>query len=147
MSGVICPIRGGPGSKTTIETAIQLAKQETMPLTFLYVVNLDFMTHTESSRVRTVTTELESMGDFILISAKAEAEKKGVEAQSEIRHGNVGEQIVELSHELEADFLVMGRPGGEAEENVFDHERLEKFIDRIEEESGAKVIIAQGDAS
>ena len=147
MSGVICPIRGGPGSKTTIETAIQLAKQETMPLTFLYVVNLDFMTHTESSRVRTVTSELESMGDFILLSAKAEAEKQGVEAQSEIRHGSVGEQIVELSHETGADFLVMGRPGGEAEENVFDHERLEKFIDRIEEESGAKVIIAQGDAS
>lgn len=144
MAGVICPIRGGPGSKTTIEAAIQLAKNETMPLTFLYVVNLDFMTHTESSRVRVVTSELESMGDFILISAQAQAEEQNVEAQTEIRHGEVGEQIVELAREINADFLVMGRPGGEGDQHVFDQARLEQFVERIESESGAKVIIAQG---
>ncbi len=144
MTGIICPIRGGPGSKATIETAIQLAKSETMPLTFLYVVNLDFLAHTESSRVRMVSSEMESMGDFILLSAKAKAEERGVEAESEIRHGNVGEQIVELAQEIGASFLVMGRPGGEGEENVFDQDRLDSFIDQIEEASGAKVIIAQG---
>ena len=147
MAGIICPIRGGPGSKTTIETAIELAKTEAMPLTFLYVVNLDFLTHTESSRVRMVSSELESMGDFILLSAKAKAEERGVETESEIRHGNVGEQIVELAQEMGASFLVMGRPGGEEEGNVFDQERLDSFINQIEEASGAKVIIAEGAAS
>lgn len=147
MAGIICPIRGGPGSKATIETAIGLAKDEEMPLTFLYVVNLDFLTQTESSRVRMVSSEMESMGDFILISAQAKAEERGVNADAEIRHGEVGEQIVELAQEIEASYLVMGRPGGEEEGNVFDQERLDTFIAQIEEASGAKVIIAEGAVS
>ncbi|MFP3854712.1 MAG: universal stress protein [Anaerolineales bacterium] len=144
MSGVICPIRGGPGSKATIETAIQLAISEAMPLTFLYVVNVDFLSHTETGRVRTITSELESMGDFILLSAKAKAEEQGVQANAEIRHGDVGERIVELAQETRASFLVMGRPGGEGEEHVFEQEQLDSFIERLEEATGSKVIIAEG---
>jgi nucleotide-binding universal stress UspA family protein len=143
MSGVVCAIRGGPSSEATIQRAIQLAKKEGMPLHLLYVVNLDFLTHTESSRTRLVSEEMEQMGDFILLSAKAKAEAKGVEADGAVRQGNVSEQIVELARDLKADFVVMGRPEGQGEENVFTGERIQAFSSQIEEESGAQVVLVE----
>ena len=46
-----------------------------------------------------------------------------------------------LAQELEADFIIMGRPLGEQEDDVFSQDRLDSFIARLESESGAKVIL------
>lgn len=143
MSGVVCAIRGGPSSEATIQRAIRLAKDEDMPLHLLYVVNLDFLTHTESSRTRLVSDEMEQMGDFILLSAQSKAEAQGVEAKGTVRQGNVGEQIVELAREVEADYVVMGTPEGQGQENVFTGERIQAFSSQIEEESGARVVLVE----
>ncbi len=64
-----------------------------------------------------------------------------------MRHGSVADEIVQLADELNASHIVMGRPGGEEEENVFTEARMQEFRDRIEAESGAKVIVAQGEVS
>ena len=52
-----------------------------------------------------------------------------------------GAYIVMGSKELGADFIVMGRPLDEQEDDVFSHDRLESFIARLESECGAKVIL------
>jgi nucleotide-binding universal stress UspA family protein len=141
MPGVICPIRGGPSSQPTIKRAIKLTKEKNLELHFLYVVNLDFLTYTESSRVRVISEEMHEMGEFILLTAQEAAKEEGVAAKADVRQGDVGEEIVKLAQELEADFIVMGRPLGDQEDDVFSHERLEVFCGRLEEESGAKVIL------
>jgi nucleotide-binding universal stress UspA family protein len=141
MPGVICPIRGGPNSQPTIKRAIALAKGKNLDLHFLLVVNLDFLTYTESSRVRLITEEMHEMGEFILLTAQEVAREEGIAAEADVRQGDVGEEIIGLAQELEADFIVMGRPLGEQEGDVFANDRLEQFIERIESESGAKVIL------
>lgn len=143
MSGIVCAIRGGPASQPTILRAIGLAKETELTLHFLYVVNLDFMSYTESGRVKHITTELEKMGDFILLAARDQAEREGVQAEGDIRHGTVGDEIVQLAKDLQADYVVLGSPRGEDEEDVFTHEILSQFMVRIEEESGAKVVLAE----
>lgn len=145
MSGVVCAVRGGPHSQATIRKAIELARDSNLKLHFLYIVNLDFLTYTESSRVRTVTHEMEQMGDFILLAAADQAQKVGVEAVTEIRHGIVGEEIVAYSLEIEASYIVLGMPQGSEEEDVFTQERLKELEARIEEESGADVVFAGGE--
>lgn len=141
MSGVICPIRGGPSSQPTIKRTIALAKEKNLNLHFLLVVNLDFLTYTESSRVRLITEEMHEMGEFILLTAQETASAEGISAEADVRQGDVGEEIIGLAQELEADFIIMCRPLGEQEEDVFSNDRLEQFIERIESESGAKVIL------
>lgn len=143
MAGIVCAIRGGPGSKETIQTSIDLAKEIQQPLHFLYVVNLDFLQRTESSRVRLISNELENMGDFILLNAKGRAEDQGINAEGTVRQGNVADEIVGLAVELDASHIVLGRPAGDGEEDVFTEDRLQAFRDRIQSESGAKVIIAR----
>jgi nucleotide-binding universal stress UspA family protein len=144
MSGVVCAIRGGPRSQWTINQAIHLSKNTELPLYFLYVVNLDFLSFTESSRTRLISKEMHEMGEFILVAAQAKAQSEGVEAEGVVRQGEVTVEIISLAKELNADYIVLGQPEGVDENDVFTLERLNQFSERLSEESGAQVIIAEG---
>lgn len=69
MPGIVCAIRGGPNSQPTISKAISLAKDKGLTVYFLYILNLDFLTYTQTSRVSTLTVEMKDLGEFILLSA------------------------------------------------------------------------------
>jgi nucleotide-binding universal stress UspA family protein len=86
MSGIICAVRGGPDSRPTIEKAIELAKEKELALYFLYVVNIDFLDHTIRSRVQTISQQIQQMGEYILLTARATAKAEGIEAQGVDRH-------------------------------------------------------------
>jgi nucleotide-binding universal stress UspA family protein len=144
MSGIVCAIRGGPHSLPTIRVAVSLARETSKPLYFLYVVNLDFLARTTSTRTHTINREMEEMGEFILLSAKGWAADHGASAEGMVRHGVVGEEIVALCQEVGADYLVIGRPQLESDEdNVFTHARLQHFADQVKEQTGAEVIIPE----
>ena len=143
MSGIVCAIRGGPASRPTIDRSIQLAVETGLPLYFLYVVNLKFLAHTSSSRTHFISKELNEMGEFILLSAQTEAQMKGIETEGVVRQGAVRDEIVNLCKSVEAEFVILGKPKEENEtRNVFNEDRLNEFEKRIEEESGAKIIMA-----
>lgn len=147
MSGIVCAVRGGPDSRPTIEKAIELAKENGLALYFLYIVNIDFLDHTIRSRVQTISQQMQQMGEFILLTAQATAKEKGIESQGIVRHGNVTEEISNLCHEIKADYLVIGRPKFHVEDNLFTEALQDEFIERIEAQTGAKVVIPEaGDA-
>lgn len=145
MVGIICAIRGGPNSQPTIRLAINTAKQYDIPVTFLYVVNLDFLEHSSQSRSTVIEKEMRSMGEFICLKAQIEASREGVQAYVSVREGKVSEEIISLCNEINADFVILGRPQRETAVNVFSKERLNKFIQLIETETNAKVIISEGE--
>ena len=145
MSGIICAIRGGPHSQPTIDGAISLALKTGLSLYFLYIVNLGFLTHTPSSRTHTIRHEMEQMGEFILLAAQRRAADQGAAAEGVVRHGSVGQEIINLCKELSADYLVLGRPQLEDDEaNVFTHARLKIFSDLVKAESGTEVVMVEG---
>jgi nucleotide-binding universal stress UspA family protein len=146
MSGIVCAIRGGPDSQDAIAEAIALARQTGLPLYFLYVVNLDFMSHTTSTRVHTISEEMRQMGEFILLAAQARASTQGITAEGVVRRGNVAQEIGGLCRELAADYLVLGRPQFQKEESVFTQDLLAQFIQQTEEQTGAKVVMPEGGA-
>jgi nucleotide-binding universal stress UspA family protein len=144
MSGIVCAVRGEPDSQPTIQKSIALAEETGQTIYFLYVVNLDFLSHTSTSRIKVVAQEMHQMGEFILLSAQTQAIDKGIPAERVVRQGNVREEIIELCRSLEADYVVLGRPRGEDETaDVFTHDRLNQFARHIEQESGAKVVFAR----
>ncbi len=144
MSGIVCAIRGGPDSRSTIDHAISLAEETGLPLYFLYVVNLDFLAHTTSSRVQAISAEMHQMGEFILLSAQSAAAAKKLAAQGIVRHGKVVDEIINQCHEIKADYLVLGLPQGRDPENIFSKGQLQRFSERIEREAGAKVVLTGG---
>ncbi len=142
MAAIVCALRGGPDSRLTIQRAIALAREHNLPVVFLYVVNLDFLTHTSRSRVDTLTSEMEQMGEFILLAAQTEAEAQGVQASRSVRHGRVGDEIISLCREREGKYVVIGRPQGLTEDDVFTQAQIEGFRQRVEQESQAQVVVA-----
>lgn len=142
MPGIVCAIRGGPASQPTINKSINLAIENNLPLHFLYVVNLEFLSHSPSSRVQLISKEMQQMGEFILLSACSEAHKQGVEAEGIVRQGSIWNEILKLCREIEADFLVMGSPK-EGEESLATQEQINKFRSRIEDSTQTKVILVR----
>ncbi len=143
MSGIICAIRGGVLSQSTIQRAIIQAKQTNIPIYFLYVVNLDFLEHSQHSRTQVLKQEIRSMGEYICLKAQIEAKRDGTEAFISVREGKVTEEIIALSHEIQADYVVLGRPQGDGESNQFDDNMLNEFGLYLESQTGAEVIYAQ----
>jgi nucleotide-binding universal stress UspA family protein len=144
MGGIVCAIRGGPDSQPTIGRAIELAQETGLTLHFLYVVNLDFLSFTSSTRVHTISKEMHEMGEFILLTAQAKASSQGVEAEGVVRKGNVGDEIVALCHELKADYVVVGQPQLHRDESVFTQQLLDEFVEEAERLTGASVVLAGG---
>lgn len=145
MSGVVCAIRGGVSSRPAIEKAIQIAKETGLPLYFLYVLNLDFLMRTGQSRTQIISEEMQELGEFIILAAQIQAEQQGVDAGGIIREGHlVSDEIIAVCRELEAEYVILGRPQEAKAENVFTHEELDQFGLHIEEETGAQVIYPEG---
>lgn len=138
MSGIICAIRGGPRSQSTIAKAIEMAKGSALPLYFIYVVNLDFLTKQEFYPKHFVDVELEQMGEFILLLAKEKAAKTEVIAHCAIRHGNVLEELIAACTEYQCERIVMGLPEGKV--SLLSHETLTHTQETLETNTGATVI-------
>jgi len=145
MPGIVCAIRGGPDSQPTINQSIALAKETGQTIYFLYVVNLDFLSHTATSRTRVLRQEMQEMGEFILLSAQAQALEQETVAEIVVRQGQVSAEIIELCHSIEANYVVLGRPRRQDEADVFTQDRLDKFAQYIEKESRAKVFLTKVD--
>jgi len=145
MSGIVCAIRGGPGSQQTVARAIALARKTGLPLYFLYVVNLDFLAYTSSSRVHPLLEEMHQMGEFILHMAQETAANAGVVAHGVVRDGQVRDEIIGLCREVGADYVVLGRPQMAREGNLFTDEQISGFLAQIEKETGATAVLANGD--
>lgn len=143
MPGIVCAIRGGPHSRPTIQKSIRLAVETGQPLYFLFVVNLDFLSHTMSSRVHTISREMRQMGEFILLTAQAMAESHNLSAEGVVRHGKVADEIIEQCREIQATYVVLGRPQGDQGEDVFPSDQLRKFVERLEKEGDVEVVLVE----
>jgi nucleotide-binding universal stress UspA family protein len=143
MPGIVCAIRGGPNSQPTIDKAISLSQEKKQQIYFLYVVNLNFLVHTELGRSQLFYEQLDQMGEFILLMAQEQATGKNVSAEGVIRHGQVREEIIDLAKEVQAKYVVLGVPKGEEENDVFVRGKIGDYGKRIEAETSAKVIFAE----
>jgi len=142
MSGIVCAIRGGPMSQSTIDRSIQLAKETGQIITFIYVVNLDFLTHSSSSRTEHISSEMQEMGEFILLDAQDQAQKQGVKAEGIIRDGSVIDQIIAYCEEAQPDYIVLGQPETSRENNLLSGDRMHEVIQRIKEAVDIEVIVS-----
>ena len=142
MSGILCAIRGGPSSRPTIATSIQIAQETGEVIYFLYVVNLDFLTHSSSSKTNHISQEIHDMGEFILLSAQEQASEAGAQTEGVIREGHVVEEIITYCEEQSPRYVILGQPEEEGEDNLLSTERLQTFADRVIEACQAQVIFS-----
>lgn len=139
MGLVLCATRGGEASIPTQEKAISLAKEKGLALAFLYVADSSFLNKTAAAVVVDVDEELVHMGEFLLTMAVERASEKDISAEAVIRTGIIREVLPQVSHELGATMIVLGRPAGES--SRFQESEFEKFIAWLQEETDTTIVV------
>jgi nucleotide-binding universal stress UspA family protein len=140
MGKILCPTRGGEASFRTQDAAIAQAIQEHKTLLFVYVVDTHFLDRTHRPvRPDVIAQEMARMGEFLLTMAKERAEKSGVQVETQVRHGELREELIAAAREADADTVILGRPEGK--ESAFDITGLQDLATGIEEETGAETRI------
>ena len=140
MTGVIlCPTRGGEASYPNQDRAIALAKERGADLHFLYVTDVRFLGLTAAPKVIDIETELDEMGEFLLVMARERARKVGVRAITSVRRGVFSVVLKEVIAEHPIETIVMGssvRSTGVTTPNY-----IKKIAEEVSRETGVEFIV------
>lgn len=108
---ILCPVRGTRRSEKTINRAIELALEGNACLSFLFILDLEFLGHATVAKIKLMTDELRETGLFVLDFVGARARRRGVEqVDTHVLEGTVDDVIPRAAADLEATTVVMGRP-------------------------------------
>ena len=140
MATILCATRGGEASIRTQEYAIAQAKERQADIVFFFVFDVKFLSHTGAPIMLNVAaTELEHMGEFLLLMAKERAENAGVQASTLTKYGVFNEALIEAAEEIDAQLIILGSPGEGA---VTERGNLEKLVESVQERTGIDTVIA-----
>jgi hypothetical protein len=138
MSKILCAIRGGEASQRIQDIGIKLAKERGEEIVFLYVVNTEFLDTTSAALRESVTTEMEKLGEFLLLMSQERARKQDVSASSILRHGYLRNEFEAAARAPDISTVLLGKPG---EGGLFSMKSLEEVAAEIEEKCKVKVLI------
>lgn len=137
---ILCPIRGGVESRTTVHRAVSLAQETGLPVIFMYVVNPDLLSAPNMDQAEATVKKFERMGRSVLDAAQAWAGLHGVRTRGDMRWGRPAEEIATSCRNLDITYLVLGESEGTETENTISKTRMNRLVDRIENQIGVSVI-------
>ena len=140
---ILCAVRGRPRSRDTATQAINLALETGARLTFVLVIDAEFMGTAAPTLtpLRAVYRQLEEMGEFALLILCDRARRRGVaQVASLIRKGKVRNELLNLILETDVGVLVLGKPSGQPGRDVFTLSEYADFIAELEQTVGIEVV-------
>lgn len=140
---IVCAARGGRRIQPSVNRAIELACEASARLTFLYILDIEFMKCTTVGHANLVYEELDKMGEFMMIRLCEFANEGGcAKADYAIRHGEIRQAIINYLTESQPDLLVLGRPrdaSGDEAPSAFEDDAIAQFAGEITQQTGVKV--------
>lgn len=140
MGSIVCATRGGAGSRSVQQAAINYARQRKSDLVFLFVIDTSSIDEEEEELIQAVRTELYFLGQTLLRIAKKRAANFQVTAEIVIREGRVMDQITTFLEESAAELLLLGAPRGTTA-TTFGDDAIERFAEAIYRETDVEVEI------
>ena len=138
---IICAVRGRPESRETVTKAIDLALEYEARLTFLHIMDAEFVEHATVIPLSVIYQELKGMGEFAMMILKDRAQRRGVkEVDYVIREGNVIKQIRQFAIETRAEMMVVGEPKNWPGRNIFKAQEFQAFMDQLEQEANLVIV-------
>lgn len=144
---ILCAVRGQPRSRSTADLAADLARQDDAELTYLLVIDAQFMSKTGPTMapLRAVYEQLDAMGDFAMTMLADRARRRGVEQVDYIiRRGQVPQEIRTAVKELRPDTLVLGRPVQPLRHARFGPEEFDHFVQQLARETNIHIQVEEG---
>lgn len=146
---IVCAIRGRPTHWNTVEHAIDLALDHEARLTFLLVLQADFLgSATPALRpLSVVYDQLRDVGEFSMLALCDQAKSKGIDQVNYvIRMGEVRKNLLEYASETHADVLVLGKPMPDEPRSIFGKGEFESFVERLGRIGDIEVVVVNAEA-
>lgn len=141
VNHIVCAVRGRPASRATVTRAIDLALEHQARLTFLYVVDAEFLEYATVGPLSVVYKELLDMGRFTMLILCDRARRRGVhDVNFLVLEGNLRRKLRQFAIDTSAEILVMGSPIPGPGKKMFTQKELDEFIREIERDSDLRVI-------
>ncbi|MBE2223294.1 MAG: universal stress protein, partial [Anaerolineae bacterium] len=95
---IICAVRGGAESRETVSQAIDLALTSGARLTFLHVMDAEFLQYATIGPLSVVYNELVEMGTFAMMILCDRAQRRGVtNVDYVVQEGSIRKQILQFA--------------------------------------------------
>lgn len=138
---IICAVRGGRESRETVTRAIDLALEHGARLTFLHILDAEFLEYATIGTLSVVYSELHEMGEFTMLILADRATRRGVEEVDYVMpDGNIRTELIRYAHKTKAEMMVIGRPVRSPGRNVFTHVEFDAFVTNLEQEADLTII-------
>jgi nucleotide-binding universal stress UspA family protein len=129
LKHIVCAVRGRPGSRITVTRAVDLALEHQARLTFLHVIDAEFLEHATVAPLSVIYTELVEMARFAMLVLCDRAQRRGVqEVDHIVLEGDIRKQLRQFAVDTQADLMIMGTPTPGPGKNIFKVEELKQFI-------------------
>lgn len=136
---ILCLTRGGEASYPNQDGAIAIAKDLDEELLFLYISSVQFLDYSAAPKVVDIESELDEMGEFLLVMAQERARKAGVMADILVRRGNFNEVLKDVIREYPIEMVILGSSTGDT--GVITEEYISEITEEISREYDVEFII------
>ena len=136
---ILCLTRGGEASYPNQDGAIAIAKDLDEELLFLYITSVQFLDYSAAPKVVDIESELDEMGEFLLVMAQERARKAGVVADILVRRGNFSEVLKDVVQEYPIETVILGSSTGDT--GVITEEYISEITEEISREYDVEFII------
>ena len=141
VNHIVCAVRGHPESRATVTRAIDLALEHNAPLTFLHVIDAEFLEHATVAPLSVVYKELVEMARFAMLILCDRAQRRGVkDVDYIVLEGNLRKQLRQFVMNTRADLMIVGAPSQGLGKNLFKEEELKKFITEMQQEANLRIL-------
>jgi nucleotide-binding universal stress UspA family protein len=138
---VVCAVRGHPESRITVARAVDLALEHQARLTFLHVIDAEFLEHATVAPLSVVYKELVEMARFAMLILCDRAKRRGVqEVDYIVLEGDIRKRLRQFAVDTQANLMIMGTPTPGPGKNIFKQEELKQFINEIEQWGDIQII-------
>lgn len=142
IRNIVCAVRGTPESFKTVNAAIDIASAQEARLTFLLILNAEFLGTSQPvmGSLKTVHRQLTALGEFTMLSLCDEAEQRGVNRVSGVvRLGDFRTELRTFLIESHADVLVVSLLQQDLIDDELPAEDFETYLNQLQEELGVKL--------
>ncbi len=140
---IVCATRGGEVSRRTQQRAVELARDRDALLIFFFAVDTSFAAKINERLDQALDDEMAYLGRTLLHIARSRAERQGVKAQAIVRRGPVTATLTDYLREVNAATLILGAPREDSDHHSFEPGEIDKFADKIRQETGIEVLVVK----
>jgi nucleotide-binding universal stress UspA family protein len=146
VSGIVCAVRGGPGSHYTRREGLVQALATGVPLYLLVVVAPGSYRPLHEGEQRAIRAELAWRELALARSSAAQMGSPDAEFNIQIRIGELRETIAEFAEEVGADRVLLGAPRDAIDATLSD-DKFAELVGKLRNELNIEIKVVRPEAS